>query len=65
MLRREQRVEVPALLPLVLHEPVPRGASVAHDGTVEVLVDGATLRVGVGTDVQYVAALARALVRSC
>ncbi len=39
--------------------------TVSHDGTVEVLVDGATLRVAVGTDVQYVAALARALVRSC
>jgi transposase-like protein len=65
VLRREQRAEVPALLPLVLDAAVPRDAAVSHDGTVEVLVDGATLRVAVGTDVQYVAALARALVRSC
>jgi transposase-like protein len=64
MIRREERAALPTLLPVVVRPPPPAEAPSAADH-IELLVAGATVRVPVGVDVQYIAALVRALERAC
>ena len=64
VIRREERAALPAMLPVVVH-PAPVAEALPAGTHVDLLVAGATLRVPVGADVQYVAALARALERAC
>ena len=61
-LRRERREApaLPALLPVVV-----RGAQAPTSAPVEIAVGGAVVRVAVGTDVEYVAALIGAVGRGC
>lgn len=63
--RRESRVATPALLPVVVRGEATSSARETEAAAVELVVGDATLRVPVGTDVRYVAALARALGEAC
>lgn len=60
-LRRETRSSSPRLVPVVLRAGA--GAAIAA-GHVDISVRGLVVRVGIGTDVDYAAALVRAL-ESC
>ena len=65
-LRREGASRQPTreadFLPVVGAEPV---VTASHDGVVELAANGIHVRVGVGTDVHYVAALMYALRTTC
>ena len=63
--RREGRVATPALLPVVVRGEASSAASGLETAAIEVVLGEAILRVPVGTDVRYVAALARALGEAC
>lgn len=65
-LRREHR-RPPALLPVVVRatDDRVRGPAPSSSETVEIAVGGMVIRAGVGCDVRYVAALARALQPAC
>ena len=63
--RREGRVGTPRLLPVVVRDEAVPAAEASSALPLELVLGGATLRVPVGTDVGYVAALARALGEAC
>jgi transposase-like protein len=63
--RREGRVATPRLLPVVVRGETADKTEASSALPLELVLGEATLRVPVGTDVRYVAALARALGEAC
>lgn len=64
-LRRQSREAAPAPVPTLLPVVVRGGPDSTRGGQVEIALGRAVMRVPVGTDVEYVAALVGAVARQC